>query len=202
MKTQEPAILNNPTITQFIQVLQEGKASIKRASEMLCQIADLNPNAYRDIAKICPEISSNLLANLEKVGRGVMHESLLYDTSPAARRIALLPCSQQKQVCEGTVKVVTIANGKNIVEEKTASQLTKQEVATVFSEHNQIRTVEEQIKELSKPKVQQAKLAQRYSINGSTVMMLANTFFTAAQLEEILETLKRNSIEELKRKHK
>jgi uncharacterized protein YejL (UPF0352 family) len=193
---------NTPTINQFAAALQAGRDAIKKACDMLCLIVDANPNAYRDIQKEHPEISANLLANLERVGRGVMHEALLFDSSPAAKRIALLPASQQKALYEGTIKVVSVANGKTYVDDKKVTQLSKQEIAVVFTPDNQVRNTDEQLKAIAtKPTVvTPSRAAERFVIEGDKITVLANTTFTAAQWEEIGERAFGNALKQLARR--
>jgi len=196
------SLLPEPTIKQFAEALQAGRDSIKIACNILCGLVDANPNAYRDIQKEHPEISSNLLANLERVGRGAMHEALLFDSSPAAKRIAMLPASQQKALYEGTVKVVSVANGKTYVDDKKVTQLSKQEVAVVFTPDNQVRKIDEQIKAIAKnpTPVTLSRAAERFVIEGDKITVLANTTFTAAQWEDIGNRAFGNALKQLAKK--
>jgi hypothetical protein len=196
------SLLPVPTIKQFAEALQAGRDSIKIACNILCALVDDNPNTYRDIQKQHPEISTNLLANLERVGRGAMNEALLFDSSPSAKRIALMPPGQQKALYEGTIKVVSVSNGKTYVDDKKVTQLSRQEVAVVFTPDNQVRNIDEQIKAIAVKHVSAipAKSAERYVIEGDKITVFANTTFTAAQWEDIGNRAFGNSLRELAKK--
>lgn len=195
------AVTKAPTIEQFQAALAKGEAAIREAADMLCRMVDNDPKTYEKIHK-ATGIHWNVLGNLERVGRGAMHYKLLFDTSPAATKIQLLPASKQAEVYERGVQVVSEHGGKFVVEQKKAHELTPQQVKILFAPDH-IRTVDEQMKEAAaKPKPKASFAAQRYIVEGDKLTILAATTFTMAQLEEILESMKSKEIKKLETKKK
>lgn len=189
-----------PTIAQFSAALAEGEAAILRAADMLCHMVDANPDIYTEIHK-ATGIHWNVLGNLERVGRGAMHYKLLFDSSPASKRIISLPARQQEEIYEKGIKVISTdpKTGKTTVETKKPHELTQQQVRVVFDEKNKhVRSVDEQLKEAAAPKpVTPARAAQRYTIENDRLVVIAATVFTMSQLQDILDSMKEKAIQSL-----
>lgn len=184
-----------PTVQEFVAAIKRGEDAIREAADMLCAMVDADPQAINKIYKETG-IDWRVLSNLEKVGRGAMHYRLLFDSSPSAKFIAMLPASQQAEVYERGVKVVSDVGGKVVVETKKPHELTPQQSRVLFDNLNHhVRTVDEQIKvRASAVRVAPAKSAQRYAIEGDMLTVFAKTTFTMSQLEDILERMKAKAI--------
>lgn len=182
---------NKYTIEQFAQALQSGVNAIVEAAKILVNLVDEDVKVYDRIVSKYPNISYNMLANIERVGRGVLHAPLLYDTSPGARKLVLLPFSQQKALYDSPIEIAHLEGEKLIVERKRIQELTQREANTVF-QNNRILTPEQQEKLLRTPK---APPAPRYRIeeDGSVTFLMSPINFTASQLEEILNKAKEQS---------
>jgi hypothetical protein len=191
-------ISKTTTISEFWLALQSAEDGLIRAAKILVKLSDENPNTYAEITKAYPQISYDTLFTLERVGRGQMYPALLCDTSVAARRIALLPFNQQKEIYENPVKVVTFSKGKKVVAEKLVQQLNPREVNLVFDD-KRVRSVDEQMVELEiLTQKHKPQSAQRYEIlEDGSVVFLANTTLSAAQLEDVAERAKTKSIKSL-----
>ena len=187
-----------PSVQEFAAALQRGESAIREAAAILCQMVDADPKAYQKIHKETG-IHWNVLGNLERVGRGAMHYKLLFDTSPAARHISALPASQQNDIYEKGVQVVSVQGGKTVVESKKPHELTPQQVRVLFDDKaKHVRSVDEQLKVASEPKpVTPARSAQRYIIANDKLTVLAATTFTMSQLQDILEDMKQRAIKSL-----
>ena len=200
MKMNMPTKL--PTYNDIAAALQRARDGIKEAAVMVVQICDADPQALYKCSK-ATSIPYNVLANLEKVGRGQMHIELLFDTSPASKAVALLPPAQQAKCYDAPIQVAVRREGKTYVEEKKAQQLTPAEVRVVFDVvDHRVRPVEEQMKVVTdttiKPRACQP--AQRYIITGDSITILAATTFTAVQIEDVLAKLKANALQSLAKK--
>lgn len=185
-----------PTIADFQNALARGESAIREAAAMICVMVDADPKIYEKIHK-ATGIHWNVIGNLERVGRGAMHYKLLFDTSPAASKIQMLPASKQEEVYERGVQVISEQGGKFVVETKKAHELTPQQVKVLFAPDH-IRTIDEQMKEsVNKPKPKTSFEAQRYTIQGDKLTVLSATTFTMAQIEEILNQMKSGEIKKL-----
>jgi hypothetical protein len=197
MKLQKSQI----TIDNLLEALARGRDAIKEASAIMVGLVDQDSRIYEKIIKQQPGLSLNLLATLEKVGRGVIYDALLFDSSPGARRLLTLPFSQQREYYEKPVKIVSIQGTKTIVTEKPIQQCTPKEIRTAFKD-NGMRSVEEQCEAIKSESVAlRSRPAQRYEIldNGDVIVFYAQTRFTAAQFEDIYERAKTKSIKSLAR---
>jgi len=184
-----------PTSKDLMAALQRGEDSIREAAAIIVQMVEADPKAYQKIHKETG-LHWNVLANLERVGRGSMNYNLLFDTSPAARYIAALPESQQTEVYEQGVQILETQDGKTTVEIKKVQDLTPQQARLVFAEKH-VRTVDEQMKHSAAPAVKISKPGQRYFIEGDKLTILTQTTLTMTQLEEILEKMKAQAIKKL-----
>lgn len=195
-------ITKTPTVQDFVSALNRGEEALREAAKILCDMVDQDPKTYEKINRETG-IHWNVLANLERVGRGAMNYRLLFDTSPASKYIAALPASQQADIYERGVKVVSVQNGKTIVEELNPANMSRSQARAVFSPDNHVRTVDEQIKAVKAPAtVPKARIAQRYTITDDRLLVLDRTEFTMSQLHDILEEMKTRAIKSLATKKK
>lgn len=188
-----------PSIQDFTAALYRGEQAIREAATILCQMVDSDPKTYEKIHKETG-IHWNVLANLERVGRGAMHYKLLFDSSPASKHLISLPQSQQAEAYEKGVRVVTVQqDGKTVVETKKPQELTPAQVKIVFDDKH-IRSVDEQITAAKQTLPTERKKPQpvvRYEIKNGKLIVLSFTEFTVAALEEILEQMKNKSVKTL-----
>jgi hypothetical protein len=192
---------NIPTIQDFTAALYRGEQAIRDAANILCQMVDADSKTYEKIHKETG-IHWNVLANLERVGRGAMHYKLLFDSSPASKFLITMPQSQQAQAYENGIPVVTKQGGKTVVETKKPQELTAREARAVFN-CKHIRTVEEQLKLVGveeKTQPQKTRLAQRWEIRGEKCVILAYSEFTMTQLEAIVDKMKDAALKSLSAK--
>ena len=180
--------------------MARGRDAIQEAAEIMVALVDKDPRIYEKIVKQAPTISYNLLATLERVGRGQIYGALLFDSSPGARRLLAMPYGMQKEYYEKPLRVVSVQNGKKVVNEKTISQLTPAEVRTTIADDH-IRNVEEQSKLVEVPVVKRGEPPERFTIlpNGN-LLILANTEFTPARLQEVYERVTAIAVRSLKTK--
>jgi hypothetical protein len=189
-----------PTIESLLEALSRGRVAIKDAAAIMVSLVDADPRVYGKIIKEDPRISLNLLVTLEKVGRGVIYDALIFDSSPGARRLLALPYSKQKEYYENPIKIVQLQKGKPVQVEKQIFNLTPAEAKIVFN-GNDLRPLNEQadiLNQSNKP-VMRAEPAQRYDIDddGALIVHFSETKFTLSQLEEILESCKTKAIRSL-----
>ncbi len=186
----------------FRAAFAQGLAGIETAAYILAALIDRDgPKVYKQIMAAEPRCPLNLIANLERVGRGVIPMELLYDSSPAASKIKLLPPAQQKECYAKPVMVVQLDKGKKVMVEKPVKDLTPKECQIVFS-GNKINDAKEQSKLLDAVKPsEKTKPAQRYEIlpSGNLVVHFAETEFTPSQLEDIYNRVKERAIKSLKK---
>lgn len=198
MKLQKSQI----TLDNFFEALSRSQDGMQEAAEIWVALVDLDPRTYEKAIKQNPRVSLNLLAAIEKVGRGQIHYALLFDSSPGARRLLTMPVGLQREYYEKPVKVVNLQDGKYIVTEKPIQGLSTKEVRTTFGD-NGVRSVEEQREAIKSETVNlRSRPAQRYEIlddGGIIVVHYAETRFTAAQWEDIYNRAKAKAINSLKK---
>lgn len=134
-----------------------------------------------------------------------MYFELLFDNSPAARKMIGFPESQQRELYEKPINVVSVINGKPTVETKRVQQLSHTETKTIFAPDH-VRTIDEQIEFIKSDRKESspAKRAQRWKIEGDKITILANTVWTLSEFEawskKILAELMQNGMAGLTKK--
>jgi len=189
-----------PSVKQFIDSFVSKLKGIEDSCKELALMFDSNPDVCDDIVKSDSRFSYNMLASMLKVGQGTLYCELLFDPSLAARKLLPLPISQQKKLYNEPVKVVRNIGGKNTVEEKPLNKLSRHELTLVIDEEKgRARTVEEQIAFVAPPAP--SRRAERYEIkDNGNVIVLAQSEFTASQLQDIADRAKEKAIKSLSTK--
>lgn len=198
MKIQKEQI----TVQSFVEVITRVGADTETAAKILVALIDRDgPSVYKKITDALPNLPLNMLANLEKAGRGVIPFAMLWDSSPASYRIRQLPPALQKKAYAEPIEVVQFENGKKVVRKKEVTRLTPAEVKLVFA-GGKWNDASEQAKLIDADSVQPKphKNGERYRIlDDGSVEIESRTRLTAAQVEELAKRCKEKSIQSLKR---
>jgi len=183
-------------IRQLHELLARGQQCIIEAGKLVAAMVDRNPRVFETINQSSPHLSLNLLANLERVGRGLLHGALLFDGSPGARRLLAMPAAAQRKLYVTKFKVVSLVDKKPTLQEKPIQKLTPTEVRRVFTPDNKVRSVDEQLQQLKGQPVPAPVVVprRRYELRDDKLVVFTYAEFTAATLEYILIELKRRSI--------
>jgi hypothetical protein len=202
MKTQTSAvqsIVSKTYIENIFEAFRRGIAGFTEAGKMVMDAVDNDSEAYSKIHKAHPELSFEVLEVLEKIGRGVIEPSLLFDTSPGARALIGCPIGDQRKYTKEPVLVISIEDGKQVQRMKPLPDLTQKEVRRAFN-GPKIRTPDEQIDFIArdeKPHVISAPAVRYQILCNCNVLVLEKTEFTLVQLEEVLELAKAKALKSL-----
>ena len=135
--------LADPRIGQFADLVRAGLESWIRAGRLLCQIKADDPGAIAAILEANPELTPEILASFERIGRREVHPALVLDGSPGAKRLAALPYDEQARLHRAEVLVVVRSASGPVTRHKRVCDLTKSEALRVIGEQG-IRTEAEQ----------------------------------------------------------
>ena len=152
---------------------------------MLVELVDDNPEVRDDILDTCPDLTLEVLARFESIGRGTLHPRLLLGGTAGLKKLAKMPFSEQERYLNSPVEVMT-ASGDTLkvkVEHLTAAQ-TKQ-VFTIDG-HRELSAQKNWIEAQGKG----AKVASSdYQVSGNKVTFFADTVLDRKKIADILAQL-------------
>lgn len=184
MKTERALTQDrDKAIAEIIKSFTGGIEALHAAGVKLCQCLEEDPLFMDYFHKSHPEFSWELLAMLERIGRGELHPKLLLDGSPGGKRAALLPYSTQVKLLDKGVEVAR-KRGKEIdIEVKPLAALTFAESQIVF-EASHVLSADEQVKRLEQRSIRTRPARAAYEI-GDDGVVVPYRFLTWAQILEL-----------------
>jgi hypothetical protein len=171
-------------VAQFVALLQRGIDAWIEAGKYYVEAINTDPGFGDAVRAAHPEITGEMLASMERVGRGMVLPSLLIaDSRPGVRALISRPISEQRKYEHARVPVVV----GEAVEQISVRELTRSQVAQVFGRDG-IRTAREQRQWL----YDRAHTEKRpYEIVGDKVLITGRSFFTARELKAMLDALEK-----------
>lgn len=192
---------NKPEWDRISQLLADLRDNLKTAALEIANLVDADPDFIRKYCQANPTLEASFLQDLEKVGRGKIHEALLFSNKPIYSKLRRLhDMGQQAAAVKNGVLVVEQSGDKFVQVLKKIDDIKPAEAALVIVE-DRILDVDEQITILKNRKV-----AQRYAPAASkrweitdrgTVVIMAYTELTEADFEEIGRQLHEHNLQKL-----
>ncbi len=180
-------------VSEFKSAWINGMQEILKACKIYVAAIDENPEVKQEFQEAFPKISDCAWARIERVGREQMHYLLLCDSSPAADKIRKLPYSEQKQILEGGIEVLTSTGDRLKIK---AENLTREQVKQVIASDH-IRDVAAQKAYIESQKTVDkicharatGKPVDNWVVTGRTLRVNAPTSFSRQQLLNILQDM-------------
>lgn len=132
-------------IHAFADQLRKGIDNWRTAGTILVELARSEPDIFKKIQAIYPQIATSTLETFMRIGRKEIWPPLLADSSFGARRLLECNYSLQKKYAEEPIEVATHWSGDKIRSvKKMVNQLTRSEAAIVFDGNGGINNLEQQ----------------------------------------------------------
>ena len=176
------------TEEEFMRLVIQGVECWRDAGRILVAMMAKNPNVKSKILQKHPELSPNILATFERIGRGDLHPMLMLSESPGYKAARELPMSdQEKIVSEKKVDLLIFNDGKADVLKADVRSLTAEQTRQVFA-RDHLRDASEQrlwIEDKRKPSL----VTTSWIIEGDTVRFRKGVTLSSTQLAGILEQM-------------
>ena len=176
-------------IQRFRTMFSAGIESIKEAAKIYVSAIDRCSGAKAAFREALPQISHVLWADLEKVGRGQIHEKLLLCSGRSAQMMRTLNLSEQTEILDNGVQLL-LHDGTII--SVMHENLTQSQISQVFVSGH-VRSVEAQRAWMESQR--EYKLPQpiifkdRYKIEGNLLVVSAPTSISCSDLKKIIAQL-------------
>ena len=173
-------------IQRFRTMFSAGIESIKEAAKIYVSAIDRCSGAKAAFREALPQISHVLWADLEKVGRGQIHEKLLLCSGRSAQMMRTLNLSEQTEILDHGVQLL-LHDGTII--SVMHENLTQSQISQVFVSGH-VRSVEAQRAWMESQR--EYKLPQpiifkdRYKIEGNLLVVSAPTSISCSDLKKII----------------
>ncbi len=130
-------------IGQFVALVQQGIDAWNAAGKKLVVMLGKDPQLFDKIRKVHPEISIDMLAVFERIGRKQIYAPLLANNCAAARRLLDMPYEQQERYCTEPIEVIVRESGKSKIVKKRLHELSRAEINQVF-DFDSVRSIAQQ----------------------------------------------------------
>jgi len=181
--------LANNFISEFKRIFEDGVDKIKKACEIYVKALDCGePGVQKAFELANPTVSRSMWASFEMVGRGLMHERLIYMNGRAGHTLRRLPMTQQKQALESGVEIMTEDKEVLLVQMENITPI--QASLAFASDH--IRTPGEQRAVLESGKLKKMsfkKVDPVYKVNGSKIFITGPMQLTKSDLLRMLSEI-------------
>lgn len=126
-------VSSDSKILQFGEELRNGVLRWVKAGQILVEILDSDPEGLEKVQDAYPTISRVVLAQLENVGRGVLHENLLTLSGVGSQALKRMPYSDQKKYINDPLEVYIERDGSSDILLVKLENLTGSQVRQVFA---------------------------------------------------------------------
>jgi hypothetical protein len=181
--TIEP-VLVNPQIQTFAALIQQGIDAWTEAGKLLVQMIEKDPNSKQEIMDSCPDITDEILARFEAIGRNQLHPKTLLNNSPGMRRLRRLPFSDQSRFIKENVPLLVRTETGTDILQVAVKNLTAQQALQVFAT-DCVRAPEAQRTWLESKKRKYTPRAP-YQIKGHKIVFSADSEFTVRELADLV----------------
>ncbi len=188
-QTMTRALTKQPTleeqIVQFTDLIQKGIDAWTDAGALLVKMLDANPSTRSIILESCADITEEILARFEGIGRKQIHPKTLLNNSPGMRRLRDLPYSEQERFLSTPVPLVIRKGGSTDVLQVSIQNLTSDQATQVMSSDG-VRTPAAQRAWLEAHRGKVVLKGKPYRIQGNKVIFRAGCELTARELATLL----------------
>jgi hypothetical protein len=130
--------MSNVTVSaveEFKQAMSQGLSKIYEACKIY--VSEIQKGNKVQFQKSLPEIPEQAWIKFELIGRGQLHQRLLYGGGAAQSAVSVLPMSQQEDVINNGVELL-LTNGETL--NVSVENLTRLQIKQVFNSGN-IRSI-------------------------------------------------------------
>lgn len=173
----------NAGILRFAQLVQRGIDAWTEAGKLLVEMIDADPTARDRIIDECPDLTAEILARFEAIGRNQLHPKTLLNNSPGMRRLRQLPFSEQQKFLSEPVPVLIRGDKGPETLNIQVQNLTTQQAMQAFSAHS-FRPLEAQRAWVESRRPQ--RMSKPYTIKGHKVVFNQGCEMTAQEISELL----------------
>lgn len=124
----------DPRVAEFSALVNQGMNAWQQAGKILVKLIEADPDAERVILLDNPHLTSEILRTFERMGRRELYPFLAVDSSPGARRLALLPYDQQVQLYREKITIAVATADGPVERQKRVTDLTKAEAERAIGE--------------------------------------------------------------------
>lgn len=174
------------TITRFAQLVQQGIDAWTEAGKLLVRMIEDDPTARDRIIEECPDLTPEILARFEAIGRNQLHPKTLLNNSPGMRRLRQLPFSEQQKFLAEPVPLLVRGDSGPEVLKVQVQNLTGRQAQQVFSAHA-FRPLEAQRAYVESKRPLRA--SQPYTIKGHKVVFHSDCEMTVRELADLVAKL-------------
>lgn len=174
---------------QFCRLIQQGIDAWTDAGKLLVAMIEAEPNARQTILDLNPDVTEEILARFEAIGRNQLHPKTLLNNSPGMRRLRALPFSEQTKFLQQPVPVLIKTQAGVDTLNVAVKNLTAQQAMQVFTP-NGVRSAEAQRAWIeSRRNGKRPAQGTPYTIKGGKVTFRADCEMTARELAQVLAQL-------------
>jgi hypothetical protein len=120
-------------IKEIADAISDGMRSWRIAGEKIMSLVDDGMD-FDEIAAMIgvPGISANVIAQFDRIGRGLASPRMIVSAFPAAKAMLSLPASEQDRLLDSSVEVVVVSPAGADVLQINPANLTRSQSAQVF----------------------------------------------------------------------
>jgi hypothetical protein len=174
-------------LTQAHTKIIGGISEIKEGCKLYVQILDTEPEARGFM--LSRGINPDFLDMIENVGRGRIHERLLFLPGPGPERLQRAPLHEQERILNTGVEVVRLVGEEIKVETKPISGLTKFEAEISLDSGGQVPRAKQEEKIKERVINSTFRLAP-YSLDGDSLIARSNCRIPFSELERLFKQAK------------
>ena len=172
-------------IEKFRKLFSEGVAAIKEAATIYVKAIDSDAEARNVFKMALPQISAHLWNDLEKLGRGELHEDLILCCSRSAIHIKKMSIAEQTKIVENGVPLV---QPDGSIKSVKYDSLDKSQTAQVF-DGNKIRSVTDQLSWIRSQGDDKNGSFRKYRIEDKRLVITGPTSLSVSELKRIIVQL-------------
>lgn len=187
-KSMSATLTNKTTQTQarrFADLIQQGIDAWSEAGRLLVRMLEDDPRAKDVILSECPDLTSEVLARFEAIGRKQLHPKTLLDNSPGMRRLRRLPYSEQERYLQEPVPVVIRKGDAVDVLNVAVKNLSREQVTQAIAASG-IRTPEAQRAWIESKRADVVRVKKPYKIQKGRVTFTSGCTLSSAELARIV----------------
>ena len=178
-------------LKEFYEALQRGKEALEDAGRIFVSLIDADPSIRERIMDEHPELTEDVLATFERIGRKQLYYELVLLEAPGIRALRRCPYSEQVKHCKEPVPMLLL-NSKDSSEHLmvAVTALQPEQVRQVFG-HNRIRSLAEQRAFLEREKIKPRPLQKRepYTLGKGKITFHEPVTLTASDMARLLSEI-------------
>ena len=104
--------LANNRVTEFIDAINSGMASLARAGEIAAEAIKENPKFIDDVCDACPDITPETVRRFEAIGLKQLHPRLAISEAPGVQKLRKMPYKLQERYSVEPIPLLINNSGK------------------------------------------------------------------------------------------